>query len=96
MTVNLQLGDDKSAYALINEKPEFSLLPPGEKVIYTIPFSEEWRLDLGDIIDAENDEVSVEFSCTNKSNETDTSFLKLLTDDTGLYYLHIETGSIKE
>ena len=81
---------------MINEKPEFSVLPLGEKAKHSVPFSKEWRLDLGDVIDAENDAVIVELSCTSRSNDIETSFVQLLVDETGFYYLNIEAGGTDE
>ena len=91
-TINLQLGEDRTTYALINEKPEFSL-PPEERAKYSVPFSQAWQLDLGEILDPENDAVSVEFTCTSATNAT---FVQLFVDETGFHYLSIEAGSTSE
>ena len=77
---------------MINEKPEFSL-PPEERAKYSVPFSEGWHLDLGEIIDAENDAVSVEFTCTSVATAT---FVQLFVDETGFHYLSMEAGATSE
>ena len=66
------MGDDPGLLAVINEKPEFNL-PPQEKK-YAVLYGEAWQLDLGEIYDAENEEVIVELDFTTKDANY-TSFL---------------------
>ena len=84
------MGDDPGLLAVINEKPEFNL-PPQEKK-YSVLYGEAWHLDLGEVYDAEGDNVTVEFNCTSG----DYKFLKLNADEAGFYFLSIRAGNTTE
>ena len=52
-------------------------------------YGEAWHLDLGEVYDAEGDNVTVEFNCTSGNN----TFLKLNADETGFYFLSIDADN---
>ena len=84
VAINLMLGPELGALSTINRRPEFSL-PPTE-IKYYLEYGQAWRLDLGEIYDAEDDAVSVSLNCINAEN----TFLEIVSDETGFYHLEIQ------
>ena len=83
VTINLLLGSELGALTTINSRPEFNL-PPSESKYY-LEFGQEWWLDLGEIFDADDDDVSVSLNCINADN----TFLEIVSDETGFFHLEI-------